>query len=152
MFINKLLENWDENTIKSFALHDLKYIRTFDIDEFKTFIGEKHILVKKHPSGVLIFTTRHNNWGLCALKKIPNEPRISVVYDHFENLFLLLHDKDYKPTHIHINSDAEQNRLNHLSKSSNHSLSQSYQEYKEYIEDSYMDAFEGDSDAIWNID
>lgn len=55
------------------------------------------------------------------------------------------------PQFIHINSTAQQRMLNLNAKGSSNSH-MSRQEYDDYLNDSYMDAFEGDLDAYWNID
>lgn len=55
------------------------------------------------------------------------------------------------PQFIHINSTAQQRQLNLSTKGSSYSY-MSRKEYDDYLNDSYMDAFESAPDAYWNID
>lgn len=62
-----------------------------------------------------------------------------------------MHNSEVMPQFIHINSTAKQIQLN-LSATRNSSSYTSREEYDDYLNDSYMDAFEGDPDACWNVD
>lgn len=151
MFIKETFKDWTETCVKSLSLNHLKYIRTYTIEEFKVFFSLDKIWVKKHPGGFLYFETLRSDWGLVYGKDVLNEPVISVVIDYWGNLFFLLHKKGDMPKFLHINSTAQQKQLN-LSAKRKTSSYMSKQEYDDYLNDSYMDAFEGDSDALWNID
>lgn len=151
MFIKDIFKDWTETCIKSKSLNRLKYIRTYSIEEFKQFFSLDKIWVKKHPAGFLYFETLRSDWGLVYGKDSVNDPVISVVIEYWGNLFFLLHKRGDMPNSIHINSNAQQIQLN-LSAKRTPSMYMSRQEYDEYLNDSYMDAFEGDPDAYWNID
>lgn len=151
LYIKDCFDEWTENCIKKWEIHMLQYIRTYSIEEFKHFFNTSSVIVKKHPAGFLFFETkRFDDWGLVAINYIPQEPVISLVFHIHYKLFFVLHDKKHKPSFIKIQSE----RLRRSLKNTHHTVnpSQSHIEYNKYIEDSYMDAFEGDSDAYWNID
>ncbi len=151
-FIKSKFIDWTERTVGSFSLNHIKYIRSFSIQEFKDFFGNEKILVQKHPSGVLYFCTRlMSDYGLVYGGGLPSEPIISVVCEYFGHCFFLLHSHSDMPVHIHINSRCKQDMLNRTA-SKDYPSYQSYSEYQQYISESYMDAFEGDEDAYWNID
>ena len=64
-------------------------------------------------------------------------------------MFFLLHENGETPTSVTINSTRYQKHLNRTKSSPSY---QTIREYNDYVIDSYMDAFEGDSDAYWNIE
>lgn len=66
-----------EFSADAIVLRELKFIKTFTIDEFKKFFRVKSIEVKKHPKGFLYFPFR-NVIGIVVLKGIPKNPRVSV--------------------------------------------------------------------------
>lgn len=74
-------------------LRDLKFIKTFTINEFKILFGVKKIEVKKHPKGFLFFPFR-NVIGIVVLKGMPKNPRISIVIDKFGIPHYILHEAD----------------------------------------------------------
>lgn len=74
-------------------LRELKFIKTFTINEFKIFFGVKKIEVKKHPKGFLFFPFR-NVIGIVVLKGLPKNPRISIVIDKFGIPHYILHEAD----------------------------------------------------------
>lgn len=151
MFIKDTFKDWNETCIKSVSINHIKYIKTYSIDDFKDFFCLNKIYVKRHPGGFLFFETIRSDWGLVYGKDFLSNPVISVVIDYCDNLFFLLHNSDNLPNFIHVNSTAKQRQLN-ISANRSASSYKSKKEYDEYVRDSYMDAFEGDPDACWNID
>lgn len=151
MFIKDTFKDWTETCIQSKSINHLEYIRTFSIKEFKQFFSLDKIWVKKHPGGFLYFETLRSDWGLVYGNDIVSNPVISVVIEYWGNMFFLLHKKGDMPQFIHINSTAQQRQLNLSTKGSSYSY-MSRKEYDDYLNDSYMDAFESAPDAYWNID
>lgn len=148
--IKEIFYKWNENTYDHRHFSNLEYIRSFSVEEFKEFFKVSTIKVKRHPGGFLFFETlRMQDWGLVYPNAVPNNPVISLVVDYYLNLFFLLHERSIYPSSITINSSKYQLSLNRLRSVP---LYQSRQEYDKYVRDSYMDAFEGDEDAYWNID
>lgn len=151
-FIKSKFIDWTEKTVDSFSINHIKYIRTFSVQEFKDFFCNEKIFVKKHPSGVLYFCTRlMSDYGLVYGGGVPFEPVISVVCEYFGHCFFLLHSRSDMPEHIHINSKCKKEILNRNAPNGNPSY-QSHSEYQQYVSESYLDAFDGDEDAYWNID
>lgn len=151
VYIKSSFNEWKENCFKRWEIHMLQYVRTYSIDEFKRFFNTPSVIIKKHPAGFLFFETkRFDDWGLVAFNHIPKEPLISLVYHIKYKFFFVLHEKGRKPSSIKIESERLRKSLKdaHLTFNS----SQSHTEHNQYIEESYMDAFEGDFDAYWNID
>lgn len=151
MKIKAIIEKWNENTVSSIHFNHLKYIRTFSIEEFKTFFNIEKVRVMQHPSGVLYFWAHPLEEIGLTYGRFMENPVISVVCDYFGRCFYLLHHKDVFESSIHINTIAKQRQLNR-SNSAKTYLGQTTSEYNRYVEDSIMDAFEGDSDSIWNIE
>lgn len=150
MYIRNKFKEWNQNTFDHRHFSHLTYLRTFSIEEFKRVFNISSILVKRHPAGFLFFeVVRMEDWGLVYTKIIPENPVISLICDFNFNMFFLLHENGATPMSMTINSTRYQEYLNHSK------LSPSYQtvrEYSDYVTDSYMDAFEGDTDAYWNIE
>lgn len=155
MFIEDTFHDWTETCIRSITLQELKYIRTFSIDEFKQIFSLDSIYVKQHPGGFLFFEASRLDWGLVYGKDSLIDPVISVVIDYWGNLFFLMHKKDDMPEFIRIDSTAQHKRMllkAHRDRSSYRSSYMSRYEYEAYLDECYEDAFEGDPDAYWNID
>lgn len=153
MFIKEIFRHWNENTYNLRHFSHLKCIRSYSIEEYKQFFNVSKVIIKKHPSGFLFFETiRMEDWGLVYSNSVPQNPVISLMSDFHFNLFFVLHDVNVTPSSITINSNRYQIALNHSSTNKHNSTYQSREEYNEYLRESYMDAFEGDSDACWNID
>lgn len=74
-------------------LRDLKFIRTFTVDEFKNFFRVRTIEVKKHPKGFLFFPFR-SVIGIVVLNGTPKNPRISIVIDKLGVPHYILHEAD----------------------------------------------------------
>lgn len=149
MYIKEIFRHWNENTYNHRRFSHLKCIRTFSIEEYKQFFNVSKVMIKKHPAVFLFFETiRMEDWGLVYSKSVPQNPVISLMSDFHFNLFFVLHDVNVMPSSITINSIRYQIAITNK----HNSTYQSRQEYNEYLRESYMDAFEGDSDAYWNID
>lgn len=83
----------ENNSTKVIVLRDLKFIKTFTINEFKECFGLKRIDIKRHPKGFLYFPFRHVI-GICVINSLPKEPLISIVVDKYGVLHYLLHEAD----------------------------------------------------------
>ena len=92
MLTKYILES-KEFSADTIVLRELKFIKTFTVDEFKEFFGVEKIEVKKHPKGFLFFFFR-DVIGLVASKGIPKNPRISIVVGKFGIPHYLLHEVD----------------------------------------------------------
>lgn len=150
MYIRNKFEEWNQNTFDHRHFSHLTYLRTFSIEEFKRVFNISSILVKRHPAGFLFFEViRMEDWGLVYTKGIPKNPVISLICDFSFNMFFLLHENGATPMSMTINSTRYQQYLNRSKLSPPY---QTIREYNDYVTDSYMDAFEGDSDAYWNIE
>lgn len=150
MFIRDIFKEWDSKTYAHRNFSHLTSLRTFSVEEFKQVFKVSSILVKRHPAGFLFFkVARMEDWGLVYTKGIPDNPVISLVCDFSFNMFFLLHENGETPTSVTINSPRYQKHLNRTKSSPSY---QTIREYNDYVIDSYMDAFEGDSDAYWNIE
>lgn len=125
-----------------FELDGLKYIRTFNIDEFKKEFNVTRIEVKQHSHTGELFFTYGGHCGKVGLKGIPNNPVISIVVNKHGIFFPLLHNLEdigkisYKPEIIKHNY-------------ANHYYNEDYgNDWRDLIDD----AFEGDESNYWNIE
>lgn len=75
------------------VLRDLKFIKTFTVDEFKSYFGVSVIKVKRHPKGFLFFQFKEVI-GLVTIRGIPQNPRISIAVGKFGIPHYLLHEAD----------------------------------------------------------
>jgi len=105
-----------EFSADAIVLRDLKFIKTFTIDEFKIFFGIEKIEVKKHPKGFLFFPFR-DIIGLVVIKGIPKNPRISIVGGKFGAPHYILHEsddiQDFYTIELNTNSQNTNSGLNH---------------------------------------
>lgn len=153
MYFRYIIGNSSYETIRNFAIRGVKYIYTFSVEEFKNYFGLDKVLVKVHTSGCLYFCSRINEWGIVHFNNKLTDPVISLATDSEGHLLLILHNKDYTPNvvilfhRIKSEQDSSPGIINPRGKGG-----QSWSEYDRYVEESYMDAFEGDPDAYWNID
>ncbi len=92
MLAKYILES-KEFSADAIVLRELKFIKTFTVNEFKDFFGIEKIEVKKHPNGFLFFSFR-DVLGLVVLKGLPKNPRISIVVGKFGIPHYLLHEVD----------------------------------------------------------
>lgn len=150
MYFRLILNNWTREAIQNFAFHDVKYLYTFSIEEFRNYFGLEEIRVDLHPSGCLYFCSRINEWGIYNCDGVPTNPVVSLATDSDGHLLLILHNNGDTPAVVfpfHGKKQEQDSSVKMVSRSE-----RSWSERDRYLEESYMDAFEGDSDAYWNID
>lgn len=130
-------------------LNGLEYIHTYEIEDFKNMVGVEKVEVKSCKVSGRLFFLFGSNWGEVATKWIPSKPKISLVVNSSNEMFFLLHDADecfetfdvasYKATKV------KSERNSYYYDEPDMSCDD---EWKELLED----AFDGESDAYWNID
>ena len=150
MYFRCILNNWTREAIQNFAFHDVKYLYTFSIEEFRNYFGLEEIRVDLHLSGCLYFCSRINEWGIYNCDGVPTNPVVSLATDSDGHLLLILHNNGDTPAVVfpfHGKKQEQDSSVKMVSRSE-----RSWSERNRYLEESYMDAFEGDSDAYWNID
>ena len=136
------------NADKKIVLDGLKYIKTYTIDEFKAEFNVSKIFVRVNPNNVILFHFG-TNIVIVSNDSYLLEPVVSIVCNSAGKLFCLLHNRNNvgkicvkqaihkaQPKRIHDHSEDYD----------------SYNEYNEYVEESRLDAFEGDESNYWNID
>lgn len=134
------------------VLLGLNYIVTYELPEFRERFGldtTDSIYVKIDNKGKKFFTYGAN-CGEAAFKEIPSLPVISIVRNCIGQMFLLLHNSEDTGKEYYNYSCGIKTQSNN-----DYSVyydSTSYEEEQQYIEDSYLDAFEGDESNYWNID
>lgn len=132
---------------KKIVLDGLKYIRTYTIDEFKAEFNVSRIFVKVNHHNVILFYFG-TNIGVVSNDNHLLNPVISIVCNSAGKIFCLLHNRD----------NTGKMRVKQLIKTSNKIVpinSRDYDynnDYNKYIEESRLDAFEGDESNYWNID
>lgn len=133
------------------VLDGLKYIKTYSIEEFKEIFNCNVVSVKMNDAHQL-YIQYGANTGLVASRGIPNDPVISIVINSNGRLFALLHDKSCKQKTYHDKEKpTKQNERPDIRPCPN-DRANFYEEERDYIESSYLDAFEGDESNYWNID
>lgn len=136
---------------KSIILDGLKYIKTFSIEEFKEYFNCTVVSVKKNDLGQL-FIKYGVNSGQVASRGIPSDPVISIVINCNGRLFAMLHDKsDMQESYDFNEKRTEQKSMVAKTNLPNYQT-YDFEEERDYIESSYLDAFEGDESNYWNID
>lgn len=150
MYFRWILQNLPNEAIQNLTIQVVEYLRTFSANEFKYYFGLDVITVMKHPSGCLYFTSRIKECGIVNCDKIPEVPFISIAKDSKGHLLFILHEKGNLSKLIKPYHGMKKERPRYIP--SKEYYSPTYEEYESYVEDSYLDAFEGDPDAMWNID
>lgn len=141
MDFKKILSNAIIDNRRNIYLRRLYYVRTFEVEEFKRVFNLPKIKIYKHSSGFLYFNIRENI-GLLIGNLIPKENvAVSIVVDQFGGMAFLMHPIHYKPENCKISIFKEK-----------YVPTSDLIGKQEYLRTSYEDAFEGDSDAYWNID
>lgn len=132
-------------------LDGLKYLKTYSVEEFKELFNCNVVSVNMNDAHQL-YIKYGVNIGKVALRGIPNDPVISIVINSNGRLFALLHDKYCKQETYHFKEEltAQNERL--AIRACPNDRAYSYEEDRDYIESSYLDAFEGDDSNYWNID
>ena len=123
MFTKYILENKELSTA-SVELRNLKFIKTFTVEEFKASFGCNKIDVQKHPRGFLYFSFS-KIMGFVVVHGIPNNPRISLVVDEFGIPYYILHEDGDIRDHYIINLDADVS-VEEASEICRHNVSQDY--------------------------
>ena len=134
---------------KYIVLDGLKYIRAYTIDEFKSEFNVNHVYVRKSLSNNLVFFHYGTYMGIVSNDNCMMNPAISIVCNSAGKLFCLLHNKiNIGKTRIIQAKYLSQTR--HIEGYSRDY--DSYDDYNKYVEESKLDAFEGDESNYWNIE
>lgn len=136
---------------KKIILDGLKYIKTYSIEEFKELFNCNVVSVKMNDAHQLCIQYGANT-GLVASRGIPNNPVISIVINSNGRLFALLHDKSCKQKTYHVKEKHTKQNERPVIRPCPNDSANFYEEERDYIESSYLDAFEGDESNYWNID
>lgn len=155
--VTNFFDRPDIDNIDAVLIRNVKYLRTFTIEEFKALYNIDIIRVILTEKKFIVFTFL-DCIGYVAELAVPSNPEISLVTDAKGNLFYLLHEagyhKDelmfYKKTFNRKSQKPVQKPKVFPSNSS--SCFSDWHDEQEYLRSSYEDAFEGDPDAYWNID
>lgn len=139
------------DTTSDIILDGLKYIRTFSVEEFKELVNCNVISVKMNNAHQL-YIQYGANTGLVASRGIPNDPVISIVINTNGRLFALLHDKSCKQKTSNVKEEPTKQNERLAIRPCSNDQAYFYEEERDYIESSYLDAFEGDDSNYWNID
>ncbi|MFR9496328.1 MAG: WG repeat-containing protein [Rikenellaceae bacterium] len=153
-------------TLTPHILTGLKYIKTFTIEEYKSFYNVSKIDVKVNSKTKLLFFIDDKNVGEAATTEKLDNPVISVVSNSYGKLFFLLHEKEDigKDNYIrkcYIQSTSKSNKAYRTSKGSfwdyeNEKMNESYDDplfdnndgwSQDEIDSGLADAFEGDVNA-----
>lgn len=139
------------NNTSDIILDGLKYLKTYSVEEFKELFNCNMVLVKMNDAKQL-YIQYGVNIGRVVSRGIPNDPVISIVINSNGRLFALLHDKSRKQETYHFEKEPTEQNESVAIRSCSNNRAYSYEEERDYIESSYLDAFEGDESNYWNID
>ena len=146
--VKNFFDRPDIEKIDAVLIRNVKYLRSFSIQEFKELYNINTVRVIETEKHFMAFTFLECI-GYVAERKVPSDPVISLMTDALGNLFYLLHDKSFHKDELMFFKTSY-----HTSQKSyypNKGIIQGWADYQEYVRESYEDAFEGDSDAYWNI-
>lgn len=152
--VKNFFDRPDIENIDAVLIRNVKYLRTFTIDEFKPLYNIDKVRVVLNEKRFLVFQFL-NCSGYVAERGVPKEPQISLVTDALGNLFYLFHEKGYSNDELmFFKSDYKKPKQSAPKPSAQRSFgyTSDYQQYQDYVNESYYDAFEGDPDAYMNID
>ena len=130
-------------------LDGLKYIKTFSIEEFKKVFNVTTICVRKHRINKQLYFTYGVNMGFVVVNHIPDIPAISIVSNSAGKVFCLLHRMGEFPERNSLYNTKSQ-KEDYVPTCNQRDYS-TY-EYKDYIEQARLDAYEGDESNYWNTD
>lgn len=130
-------------------LDGLKYIKTYSVDEFKAEFNVSKIFVRVNPINNFISFYYGTNIGIVANDNCMLNPVISIVCNSAGKVFTLLHNK-INIGKVRIKQAKHLAQTKHIEGYSRDY--DSYNEYNKYVEESRLDAFEGDESNYWNID
>ena len=153
--VKNFFDRPDIDNVDAVLIRNVSYLCTFSVDEFKGLYHLDKIQVLVNEKKFVIFSYL-NSVGYVDCAGIPSHPVISLVTDAKGNLFYVLHEQGdiktdlmfYKTSYKHSPNKSLETKQQIRSRG----YSSDWQDYQEYINSSYSDAFEGDSDAYWNID
>lgn len=127
----------------------LEYLKTFEVEEFKKCIGVEKVTVKKSEVSGKLYFLFGSHWGEVATKSIPSKPKISLVVNNENEMFFLLHNEDERYDSFDVVSykyvkDKKERCYSYYAEPD--------MSYNDEWREMRGDAFEGDSDAYWNIE
>lgn len=134
---------------KDQILDGLKYIKTYTIDEFIEEFNTGKIFLKVNPINKTISFYYGTNIGIVSNDNYMKNPVISIVCNSAGKIFSLLHNRN----NVGIRR-VKQQIIKNLDKTQQGYTRDydSYNDYNDYVEESRLDAFEGDESNYWNID
>ena len=147
--VKNFFDRPDIDNIDAVLIRNVKYLRTFSVQEFKVLYHidtVRVIVTEKH----FIAFTFLKCLGYVAERGLPSDPVISLMTDALGNMFYLLHDKSFHKDELMFFKTTYSPPKKSVLRSFGYS--QEWSDYQDYVRESYEDAFEGDTDAYWNID
>ncbi|WP_302609569.1 hypothetical protein [uncultured Bacteroides sp.] len=147
--VKNFFDRPDIDNIDAVLIRNVKYLRTFSVQEFKNLYNIDTVRVIETEKHFIAFTFL-KCLGYVAERVVPSDPVISLMTDALGNLFYLLHDKSFHKDELMFFKTSYQMQKKTVSHSRGYS--EEWSDYQDYVRESYEDAFEGDSDAYWNID
>lgn len=134
---------------KYIVLDGLKYIRTYTIDEFKAEFNVSRIFVRVNTNNNVVSFYYGTNIGIVSNDNCMLNPSISIVCNSAGKVFCLLHHKNNvgKKRIRQAKYLAQTKHIQPYSRDYG-----TYNDYNDYLEESRLDAFEGDESNYWNID
>ena len=130
-------------------LEGLEYLETYEVEEFKKLCSVEKVYAKQSKVSGRLFMLFGSSWGEVATKGIPSKPKISIVVNSRNEIFPLLHEEDERFVSFSVVSYGDRivRRERNYSYYVEHDMS-----YNDEWREMRGDAFEGDSDAYWNIE
>lgn len=92
--VKNFFDRPDIENIDAVLIRNIKYLRSFSVQEFKNLYNLKTIRVIETENHFIAFTFL-KCIGYVAERKLPTDPVISLMTDALGNLFYLLHDKTF---------------------------------------------------------
>lgn len=142
--VKNFFDRPDIDKIDAVLIRNVKYLRTFSVQEFKDLYNidtVKVIITEKH----FIAFTFLQCLGYVAEKGVPSEPVISLMTDALGNLFYLLHDKSFHKDELMFFKTSNQAPKESVANSRGYSDDLS--DCQDYVRESYADVFVGDHDV-----
>lgn len=133
------------------VLDGLKYIRTYTVDEFKAEFNVSKIFVRDNSNNNVVSFYYGTNIGIVSNDNWMLNPAVSIVCNSAGKVFCLLHHKNNVGKKRIKQAQAkylvQTKHIQHYSRDYD-----SYNDYNDYLEESRLDAFEGDESNYWNIE
>ncbi len=92
--VKNFFDRPDIENIDAVLIRNVKYIRSFSVQEFKNLYNINTVRVIETENHFIAFTFL-KCIGYVAERKLPTDPVISLMTDALGNLFYLLHDKTF---------------------------------------------------------